>query len=72
MTFYAILKAGRKIKIEDRRGTGYDPAEFWLDGGRVFCWGPEWGTMKRDDMSAAQLNAHIKRMIAEGFTIIIE
>lgn len=72
MTFYDMLKSDVKIRIEDRRGRGYEPCVFYMDDGQLISKSPTMGRIARDDMSAARFNEHIINMIANSFTIIID
>ena len=71
MSLYSMLKSGLKIRIEDRRGLGYEPCVFWIENGQLISESPTIGRITRNDMSASRFNNHIKNMVAEKFTIII-
>lgn len=70
MSFYEMLKMGRTIKIEDPRGED-DPARFWIKAGKLFSWCPAIGNCDRTDMTPERLNAHMERMIKEGYSVTI-
>lgn len=74
MNFYELIKRGNVIRIEDNRRRNdfhYDPAEFWMQLGKVFAWCPEVGTFAHT-ASEDELNKHFEQMIEEGLDIIIQ
>lgn len=75
MNFNELLKNGCCIRIEPGKpeNKNFDPAEFWVDdiSGELFSWSPEFGIIKRTDLTTIKFNKHIKKMISDGFKIII-
>lgn len=72
MTYYSMMKQGAKIRIEAGRNKGYAPSEFWTESGVIYCNTPILGSRaRRDDLTAARINAHIANMMKEGFNVSI-
>lgn len=71
MTFYEILKSGKKITIS---GKTYDPATFDYHGGAVWVKSPGLGYFPHNQFTdtPAALDEHIKNMLADGLKIAIE
>lgn len=70
MTFYQILKAGKKIII-DTTGTNYTPTTFFYKNNKIWFSNPELGTAPHPVFTPATFNKHIIQMIKENFNIII-
>lgn len=70
MTFYQILKAGKRIVI-DTNGTNYTPTTFFYKNNKIWFSNNEIGTAPHPTFTPGAFNNHINKMIQEHFNIII-
>lgn len=69
MTFYQIIKSGKKLTV-DTAGTPYTPTTFYLKDGKIIFSNKEIGEAEHPTFTARTFNAHIEQMLAEGFNIV--
>lgn len=69
MTFYGIIKAGKRI-IVDTTGTKYTSTAFYLKDNRIWLENDELGTFPHPTFTPKTFNEHITNMLVEGFNII--
>lgn len=70
MTFYQIIKAGKKIII-DTTGTNYTATTFFYKNNKIWFSNSELGAAPHPTFTPAVFNNHIEQMIKENFKIII-
>ena len=71
MTFYQIIKAGKKLTV-DTKGTGYTPTTFFYKDGKIWLKNRELGTFPHPTFNGQTFNNHIAEMLKEGLNIITE
>ena len=70
MTFYQIIKAGKKIII-DTTGTNYTATTFFYKDKKIWFSNNEIGTAPHPTFTPAAFNKHIENMIKENFKIVL-